>query len=143
MNKIYLYLSYAGTLPFILCAVCFMKDTQIIPLIGYTEKVLSGYGLVITSFLAGSHWGQHLVLSKKWVIYLPLLSNINAVLLWGCFLILPFKTLLCVFIFSLLILLGIDKKIYEEDIISYKYFKTRCLVSLIVILSLIISITYS
>ena len=142
MKMVYPFLSYAGTLPFIFCATCLAQGIQIIPLIGYTEKVLTGYGLVIVSFLAGSHWGLHLVINKKSLIYLPLTSNVTVIIIWVSFFILQFKVLLCVFIFSLLILLGIDKKLYEDGIISYRYIKTRCSVSLIVILSLIISITF-
>ena len=87
MKKIYQYLSYAGALPFVFCALCFIKDIHIFPLLGYVDSILSSYGLVISSFMAGSHWGQHLNLSGKWQIYLPIFSNINAILLWLSFII--------------------------------------------------------
>ena len=143
MKIIYPYLSYAGTLPFIFCAFCFIENIHTLPLLGYTDKVLSGYGLVITSFMAGSHWGQHLNLSGKWEISLPALSNINAILLWLAYIIFSFKVLLFVFVVSFLVLLSIDKILFQSNLISHKYFRTRCLVTLIVILSLIISGIYA
>jgi hypothetical protein len=143
MNKIYTYLSYAGALPFFFCALCFIGDIHILPLLGHTDKVLSGYSLVIASFMAGSHWGQHLSLIGKWGIYLPAFSNINAILLWISYIIFSFKILLFIFIVSFLVLLLIDKILFEEDLISRDYYRTRCLVSLIAVSSLIISRIYA
>lgn len=143
MRKIYPYLSYAGALPFLFCALCFIEGIHTIPLLGYTSTVLSGYGLVIASFISGSHWGQHLTLSGKLSIYLPAFSNINAILLWVSFITLSFKILLFVFIVSFLVLLLIDKTLFQAGLISLKYLRTRCLVSLVVISSLIISSIYA
>ena len=143
MKKIYLYLSYMGTLPFIFCAVCFIEDINIVPFLGSTDMIVSGYGLVISSFLAGSHWGQHLSISGKWDIYLPVFSTINSILLWLSFIILSFKILIFIFGVSFLSLLLIDNKLYQRELISLQYFRTRCFVSLIVILSLIISGIYA
>lgn len=139
MKRLCPYLTYSGALPFILCAICFVFDMNTVPLLGNTSQVLSVYALVITSFIAGSHWGQHLNLSDKWSLYLPLFSNINAILLWIGFLVLPFKLLLVAFIISFLALLLVDKKLLQDDLISLAYFRARCLVTAIVILALIIS----
>ena len=143
MKKIYPYLSYAGALPFIFCSGCFILNIHTLPLLGDTDKVLSVYGLVITSFMAGSHWGQHLSLSGKWVIYLPTLSNINAIFLWFSFIIFPFKMLLFVFVISFFLLLSIDRVLFLACLISRKYFRTRCLVTLLVVSSLIFSGIYA
>lgn len=57
MKKIHQYLAFLGTLPFVICAACFIFDVQAIPILGDTRNVLSAYALVITAFMAGSHWG--------------------------------------------------------------------------------------
>lgn len=140
MKKIYPYLTYAGTLPFILCAICFVFDVKNIPLLGETYQVLSIYGLVISSFMAGSHWGQHLNFdNNKWKFFLPIFSNMSAILLWIAFLVLPFKVLLVVFAMLFLALLFVDKKLLQSNLISAEYFRVRCLVTKIVVLTLIIS----
>ena len=143
MKKTYPYLPYAGALPFIFCALCFIEGIHILPFFGYTDKVLSGYGLIISSFMAGSHWGQHLSLSSKCGLYLPFFSNINAILLWLSFIVFSFKILLIIFIVSFLVLLLIDNKLFQGGHISREYFRTRCLVTFVVISSLIVSGVYA
>ena len=143
MKKINQYLPYAGALPFVFCALFFIKDIHILPLLGYTDRILSSYGLIISSFMAGSHWGQHLNLSGKWGICLPVFSNINAVLLWVSFVIFSFKILFFILAISFLALLLIDQKLCQGGVISCEYFRTRFLVTLIVISSLIISGYYA
>lgn len=139
MQRVYPYLSYAGTIPFIFCAFCLILDIRQLPLFGSVEKILSVYALVISSFLAGAHWGQHLQIQGTWSHTLPILSNITAVLLWSGFLILSFKAMIAMFIAAFVILLIIDKLLFQSDLITRQYFQTRCFVSAIVILTLIIS----
>jgi hypothetical protein len=86
MKKNYQYLAFLGALPFIICAACFVFNVQDIPILGGTRNVLGAYALVITSFMAGSHWGQHLDLDNKWGDYLPITSNLTAVLCGSGFL---------------------------------------------------------
>ncbi|MFT7433896.1 MAG: hypothetical protein ACI9TY_001539 [Alphaproteobacteria bacterium] len=133
------YLTYAGTLPFIFCALSFITNINVIPSLGDTYQVLSIYGLVIASFMAGSHWGQHLSLTDKWAVYLPTLSNSMAVILWISFLLFPFKGFLCVLMISFSTLLFIDKKLFQKNHINSDYFRTRCIATFIVISSLLIS----
>ena len=73
MKKIFPYLTYAGAIPFIFFAVCLVSDIQELPFLGSVKKILSVYGLVISSFLAGAHWGQHLHMNKGlWRLSLPI-----------------------------------------------------------------------
>ena len=140
MTKAFYYLIYAGTIPFILCSICFSTDIKSIYLLGSVDKILSAYGLVILSFLSGSHWGQHLYINRRiWGCTLPVLSNIIAVLLCFSFLVLSFKELVAIFVASFIILLIIDHRLFQMYLISDHYFQTRCFVSAIVIISLIIS----
>ena len=143
MKKIYQYLAFSGALPFVICAACFVFDVQAIPTLGDTRNVLGAYALVITAFMAGSHWGQHLDLDNKWGDYLPITSNVTAVLVWTGFLILPFKISLIVFAISFLVLLWIDQKLRQNDLISFEYLRTRYLVTMIVVFTLLISGIYA
>ena len=140
MKRIFPYLTYAGAAPFIFFAVCLSADIPELPLLGSVEKILSAYGLVISSFLTGIHWGQHLHINQgKWNFSLPLLSNMITVLLWLSFLALSFKILMGVFVAAFVIILIIDYRLFQIKLITHHYFQTRFFVSTIVIISLIIS----
>ena len=139
-------MTYAGALPFIASAFLLLCDIYKIPMLGNIDKIISIYGIVIASFMAGVHWGQHLNVAQqlnhddKWVIYLPITSNINAIILWITFIILPIIFQLIVLIISFVTILWIDKKLYNAEIIQNHYFTTRCIVTLLVVISLLISI---
>lgn len=140
MKKIFPYLTYAGAIPFVFCAASLSLDIQDFPLLGPIERILSIYGLVISSFLAGAHWGQHLHINKsQWVRFLPIFSNVIAVLLWLGFLVLSFKMQMAMFVTAFVVLLIIDHRLFQMDIITRHYFQTRFIVTAIVIVSLIIS----
>lgn len=140
MKKIFPYLTYAGAIPFVFCAACLSFDTQSLPLLGSIERILSVYGLVISSFLAGAHWGQNLHINKsQWVRFLSIFSNVIAVLLWLGFLVLSFKMQMAMFIAAFVVLLIIDHRLFQMDVITRHYFQTRFFVTAIVIVSLIIS----
>ena len=95
---------------------------------------------MISSFLAGAHWGQHLLINKgQWYRSLPIISNILAVLLWIGFLELSFKMLVAMFVATFVVLLIIDHRLFQMDIITLHYFKTRVFVSAIVITALTLS----
>ena len=144
MKRIYPYLTYAGAIPFIICAICLVTDIQQLPLIGSVESILAAYALVISTFLAGAHWGQHLQMDETpGTISLPIISNIITVLLWIGFLILSFKLLLLLFVIAFAVLLMIDYRLFETDFITVHYFRTRLYVSAIVMASLIIAGIYA
>lgn len=144
MQKIYPYLTYAGAIPFVFCAICLLSGVTQIPLLGSVEQVLSIYALVISTFLAGAHWGQHLQMDKgPFGLILPISSNLLAVLLWIGFLVLAFKALMIMFVAAFLSLLIIDNRLFHADLISRHYFQTRVIVSTIVIVALIISGIFS
>ena len=140
MKNLFSYLMYAGTLPFILSAICLMLHIQELPLLGSTEVMLSAYGIVIASFLAGSHWGQHLHINKShWSIALPILSNLIAVALWIGFLTLSFRMLVALLSIIFVILLMIDRQLLKGHFITDLYFKARFFVSSIALVSLMLS----
>ncbi len=140
MKKIFLYLTYAGLVPFILCAFFLSYNIPTFPLIGSVEKTLSIYCLLISSFLAGSHWGLHLQIKHKYLsTYLPILSNLIVIAVWFSFMLFDFPNLMKIFVLVFIILLIIDYNLLKIHAIKKNYFHTRCIVSAIVIISLIIS----
>ncbi len=141
MKKPSPYLTFAGTIPFIICAVFITVGIEAVRVLGETENILSVYGLVIASFMAGAQWGNHLGLAdnNRWALRLPILSNIIAVLLWLGFLSLSVDGFIWLLVISFLVLLMIDYGLHLADIIDNKYFKVRIYVTVIVIGSLIIS----
>ena len=139
MKKLYLYLTYAGALPFIICAVFLAFDVTSILLLGTTKQVLSVYATIIATFIAGNHWGQHLSMKNKWQYYLPISSNVVVVALWFGFLILPFKPLLVIFIVAFLFLWVIDQRLFQHNLITRSYFQMRCFATAIVVSALVIS----
>ena len=137
--RLYPYLSYAGALPFVACAGLLSLGVNSLPVLGATYDVLLVYALVINSFLAGAHWGQHLGLSGVWSWRLPVFSNISAVLLWLGFLLAPTTLLLALFILNFAAMLLIDRRLLRAGIISEHYWQTRWRVSLVVIASLLVA----
>lgn len=142
MKKIYPYLTYAGAIPFVLCVAFLVFNIKELPFIGTIDSILSVYALVISSFLSGSLWGGHLQSRGVLSIYLPVLSNILAIFLWFGFLLLDFKNLIFLFIFAFIILLIVDYYLFKNKLITHHYFRTRCLVTIIVVISLMISRTF-
>lgn len=142
MKKPSPYLTFAGAIPFVICAFLMTVGVTSIPVLGNTEYVLSVYGLVIASFMAGAHWGNHLSLADddKWAFKLPVLSNIIALGLWLGFLGLSAAGFIWLLILGFVSLLVIDYGLYQAQIISHEYFKVRKYVTLIVVFALMVAV---
>ncbi|WP_201583480.1 DUF3429 domain-containing protein [Psychrobacter jeotgali] len=141
MKKPSPYLTFAGAIPFVVCAILITIGIDAVIALGTTAEILSAYGLVIVSFMAGAHWGNHLSLadSNPWALKLPIYSNIVAILLWLGFLSLSKEGFLWLLVVGFLVLLMIDYSLNQANIISAQYFKVRKYVTLIVIISLIVA----
>jgi len=141
MKKPSPYLTFAGAIPFVACAFLLMIDVVTVPMLGSVVDVLSAYGLVIASFMAGAHWGNHLDLAdnNKWAIRLPLYSNVIALGLWLGFLILSASSFIWLLVIGFISLLVIDYNLHRAQIISHAYFKVRQYVTAIVVISLVIA----
>ncbi|WP_440465282.1 DUF3429 domain-containing protein [Psychrobacter sp. ASPA161_6] len=141
MKKPSPYLTFAGTIPFIACAFLLMVDVVTVPILGSVANILSAYGLVIASFMVGTHWGNHLSLAddNKWAIRLPLYSNVIALGLWLGFLILSAVDFIWLLVIGFISLLVIDYSLHRAQIISHAYFKVRQYVTAIVVISLVVA----
>lgn len=141
MKKPSPYLTFAGAIPFVACAFLLMIDVVTVPVLGSVVDILSAYGLVIASFMAGAHWGNHLDLAddNKWAIRLPLYSNVIALGLWLGFLILSASSFIWLLVIGFISLLVIDYSLHRAQIISDVYFKIRQYVTVIVVISLVVT----
>ena len=141
MKKPSPYLTFAGAIPFVACAFLLMIDVVTVPMLGSVGDVLSAYGLVIASFMAGAHWGNHLDLAddNKWAIRLPLYSNVIALGLWLGFLILSASSFIWLLVVGFISLLVIDYSLHRAQIISDVYFKIRQYVTAIVVVSVVVA----
>ena len=133
MKKPSPYLTFAGAIPFVLGAVFITIGIDAIPVLGKVTYILSIYGLVIASFMAGAHWGNHLSLADDdtWAVKLPVFSNIIALALWLGFLLLSTV--------GFIWLLVIDYGLHQAHIINNDYFKVRRYVTAIVVIALMIA----
>ena len=138
-NNTNIYLTYAGSLPFILCTLFLFNGLQTLPYFGDTAKVLKVYGLVIASFMAGVHWGQYLAGRVEFPINLPIISNVIAIFVWASFLMFPIRWYLVSLILVFIILLLIDFFLWRRKQLSRFYFWSRVVVTITVLLSLVIS----
>lgn len=142
MKKPSPYLTFAGTIPFIVCAILITIGIDAVRVLGKTEHILAVYGLVIATFMAGAQWGNHLSLADNdsWAVRLPILSNVIALALWLGFLTLSTAGFILLLIVGFVSLLIIDYGIYQAQIISPEYFKVRKYVTAIVVISLIVAV---
>jgi len=134
-------LTYLGSIPFIVCGILLFMGEDTLPIIGpsylgHIESIISFYGLVIVSFMAGTHWGIHINDSSKISKILPITSNLVALISWISHLVVSFKVFIFVISVFFAMILFIDKLLRDEEIISNEYFKLRFSVTIIVLFSL-------
>lgn len=141
MKNISPYLTFAGTIPFILGAILISMGVDTFVGLGQTVHVLSIYGLVIASFMAGAHWGCHLSLSvqHRWAARLPVVSNVIALVLWLGFLSLSSAGFMWLLIAAFMAMLMVDYGLQRAQVIDEAYFKVRVSVILVVVTTLIVA----
>ena len=140
MNKATVYLTYAGTIPFIACTFCLLIGVERLPLLGAVDHILSLYTLVIAAFLSGSYWGMHLHIQQGSLpYYLPIISNGLALILWFSSLILSNQFFFIASVVLFIILALIEYHLFQKQKISYKYLKLRLSVTLIVVTTLTVA----
>ena len=132
-------LTYAGSIPFLLGAFLLIADIGTQKSISNIQHLLSVYGLVIGSFMAGTLWGQQLDENSGWQRYVLLCSNTIALALWAAFVIFSFTSLMVAYAISFLALLLVDYQLSENGISNVAYFKLRFRVTIIVVLAIGIS----
>ncbi|MBY0428617.1 MAG: DUF3429 domain-containing protein [Alphaproteobacteria bacterium] len=127
-------LTYAGTLPFIACAMAMFLKLHIDGL--NFAHISSAYSAVIISFICGIHWAIYAFHQAACPRYVVITSNIIALLAWVNVLIPPCYLSYAVNIASFIILLMIDQKIYHQARLPPWYYPLRFKITIVVISSL-------
>ncbi len=140
-TSIYKTLTYAGSLPFIACALLpWVGITELGPL-GAWDQVLVMYGLAIASFLAGTHWAFELARPGSYGMSLFLLSNAVVLAVWFAALVATSAIALAVQCIAFLVLLWVDRTVAAGDGTPPGYFAMRQRISFIVLAALLIAIS--
>ena len=140
MNKMTVYLTYAGTIPFIACTFCLLMGVERLPWLGAVDQILTQYTLVIAAFLSGTYWGLHLHIQQESLpYYLPIISNGLALILWFSSLILSNQSFFIASAVLFIILVLIEYHLFHKQKISYKYLILRWCVTLVVVTTLTVA----
>lgn len=138
-NKLYNLVTYAATLPFVACAVMHYTGVTTLHGLGSVSHMAVGYALIIISFIAGLHLGAYLLYQTKTPRALFLVSNIIMASAWVTVVATDIQIAVNILIFAFFYLLAVDYLLRREFFISCSYFRTRCIVTLIMTGSLFFS----
>jgi len=138
-KNFHIALIYLGAIPFVVGSILMMIGYEKILYLGKIEWIIGSYGLVICSFVSGSHWGQFTQGLGTININLPLSSNSIVLLAWFFFLILNPEYFFYILIVLFFVLLAIDYQLFKLDRISLSYFKGRAIVTTAVNFALLTS----
>ena len=142
LNKnAFILLMYLGALPFVAGALLSLFSIDIQSWLGTVKHAVSLYALVIVVFMAGVLWGVMLSAKDNAAFSQAnfLISNVITLAPWFVYLMMPdSSTFLVVTAFAFLWLLVIDKKLFQQRLITQSYYRARKWVSAIVVLSLLI-----
>ncbi len=139
-NRIETALTYAGAIPFVLCAILPFAGIESLGRIGSVDYVARVYGLAILSFVAGTHWGTYLFNRLRSPANLFVTSNVVVVAAWSAFLLTGPALTLFVLVLSFLYLLLIDFNLYRAGLSTAPYFSMRLNATLIVCISLTLNV---
>ncbi len=138
-TRIYSLLTYAGSLPFMACALLPLFGVSSIKLIGSVDYIAAVYALAIVSFMAGVHWGMALDQQRtEWPVNLFLSGNAVTITTWLVFLTTTPKISLSTGILAFLYLLWVDYRLYHIEVLTAHYFQTRRHVTALVVISLLL-----
>lgn len=129
-------LTLAGAIPFALPALLYLFGISQLPLLGALQPIVSSYGLVILSFMAGVHWGQ-VIHKPRWHLLL-IISNVITLSGWFTFLTGNATLLWCVLILGFVALLLVDRRLLAAGMITPAYWRLRMVVTIIVVTALLI-----
>ena len=143
INKNYnypIYLAYLGGFPFLACAIIKLFNIQFFLNLGDVIHLSVIYALMICSFMAGTHWGMFFNKKTSQLTYLLWSSNLQVILLYVLFFLLPLKLMLWAEALSFIFLLFVDYKLKKTNITPALYFQMRIQVTSVVIICLLIMI---
>lgn len=123
------WLVVAGILPFLAHAILALSQAEII-LSGHNYALLLNiYAAVIISFVAGMHWGIHLMHQMREPVFIT--SNVFALAAWAaCFL--PTSLTCLLHAACIALLWRFDKSLSVAGILHSDFYRLRVIVTIIV-----------
>ena len=133
-------LMYAGVLPFILLAFMVLASNLTLIVLEKAQLVelFQLYCLLIATFMAGVHWGQHAAVSSRVSNILLASSNIHFLILFFCFFLLPTLWFLGICLTVFCSILAIDTYLYKLKTIDIDYFTARAVLTAVVVICILI-----
>lgn len=139
-STLYRTLTYAGSIPFVACALLpYLGITTLGPL-GAWYEVMILYGLAIASFLAGTHWAFELVRPGAYPVSLFVISNVIVLATWFGSLLGPVSFALAVQCAAFITLLVVDGVVAARGGITAEYWHLRQRITAIVLAALVLGI---
>ncbi|HEY7771971.1 MAG TPA: DUF3429 family protein [Marinagarivorans sp.] len=159
-RKVVMLLTVAGAIPFVVLAIAlYVMTGSVAPIeaqsqVFQVKLLLGSYGVVIATFVAGSHWGNiiaqmstHANASQvvgvsrysPWPLSILILSNIFTLTLWGVWVLGTFQQLLLGLTVLFPLLLSVDYALYREHTVWRQYFYLRVIITAIVVVALLTS----
>ena len=135
-SNLYTSLAFAGATPFLACALLPLIGIESIAPIGRLATVASSYGLAIICFLAGSHWATYLLRRDDIRINLFVSSNVVFLFVWFAFVIAELAWVLGTQLVAFIVLLLIDHRLLQTDVISADYFRVRSIATALAVIAL-------
>ncbi|MFM7461454.1 MAG: DUF3429 domain-containing protein [Burkholderiales bacterium] len=141
-KRIATILSYAGTIPFVVCAVILLFGTAmgLGSLRQFAGQAITSYAAVIVSFLGGIQWGVALATHEQQpqtAKSLFLLSVVPSLLAWATLFLPNGSSRMIVAIFLIGFVWVIDALLHLRQVLPTWFFHLRSIVSAVVMTSLI------
>ncbi len=137
----YQRLTFAGTLPFVACAVLLLADIGSVRPLGQVDALAASYGLAIVTFLAGTHWAFQLLRPSETPHNLFFASNAVFLAAWFAWISGSLAWALLAQVLAFAYLLVVDHRLSASGITTPAYFRVRsaataaAMVSLLTILA--------
>lgn len=128
---LYSTLAFAGTLPFVACALLPLAGVTSVGPLGRLDLLANSYGLAIVCFLAGIHWATALTHSASMPFNLLVISNIVFLVTWFAYVLADTGWSLITQLVVLIVLLLIDRQLASLALISRPYFQARLIATAI------------
>ncbi len=138
MTKIQTYslLALLGAFPFVACAILPLFGLSAIYPIGSLDAVAASYGVAISSFVAGSHWGIYLREESDVPVNLFYTSNVALLAVWIAYVAGPLSWQLSIQIATFAFLWLTDRQLRGAEFITAHYLRIRGIATAVVCASL-------
>jgi ABC-type multidrug transport system permease subunit len=135
-RRIYSILAMAGVTPFVASAILPLAGIKSIEPLGPLALIAASYGLAIVSFLTGIHWATQIYDRQQTSFNLLIASNVVFVAVWLAYVVGSIAVALGTQLAALLVLLGIDRWLMNNGVITPHYYRTRSAATILAALSL-------